>query len=312
MFVTGIILAPLAIATPAVQDLINLRTVIDAAANTIGDTRNPNRGWGFGSREGVMGTADLVNNVTNTVLGMKWQIDTNKTAWLLPDDATNPTTKLTTPTPFTPTLPLSTSIVMPSALPTAAANATVDLSKPYIDYVSAIPNLSTALTSLGRVYHREMNSPVKEAIAGLQQSIPTLQSAMLQDNLISSQAVIRTIRASSSLEAAQVAWGRFLNLPGTVGSAGSDTGTSAGSAGLSRKSLKDTGGVAKANRPPSAKGRYYTHEDLWGRDEPRPRQSKEGKASWYDAVVQWEERRARLVNAVIGAENARVGRPFVV
>jgi|TARA_R110002003_G_scaffold104_41_gene8552 hypothetical protein len=78
MLVTGIILAPVALATPAVQDLINLRTVINAAANTIGDTKNPNRGWGFGGSGGVMGTADLVNNVTNTVLGMKFQVDTNK------------------------------------------------------------------------------------------------------------------------------------------------------------------------------------------------------------------------------------------
>jgi hypothetical protein len=39
---------------------------------------------------------------------------------------------------------------MPSAIPTSVANATMDLSTPYIDYISAIPNLSTSLTSLGR------------------------------------------------------------------------------------------------------------------------------------------------------------------
>jgi hypothetical protein len=80
MLVTGIILAPVALATPAVQDLVNLRTVINAAANTIGDAKNPNRGWGFGfgGSGGALGTADLVNNVTNTVLGMKFQVDTNK------------------------------------------------------------------------------------------------------------------------------------------------------------------------------------------------------------------------------------------
>jgi hypothetical protein len=162
-----------------------------------------------------------------------------------------------------------------------------------------------------------MNSPVRDAISGLQQSISTLQSAMLQDNLISSQAVIRTIRASGSLEAAQVAFGRFLNLPGTVDSAAGDTGTSdsVGDSLATKRSLNHTGaegGTAKSRRPPPASGRYYTHEELWGRDEPRPRQSKEGKARWYDAVVRWDERRARLANAAVGAENARVGRPFAV
>ncbi|KAF2027900.1 hypothetical protein EK21DRAFT_70887 [Setomelanomma holmii] len=344
MLVTGIILAPVAIATPAVQDLINLRTIINAAANTIGDTNNPNRGWGFGSAGGQMGTADLVNNATNAVLAMKWQIDTNKvsapfvsfsrkvvlmtqqTAWLLPDNVTLPTTNITTPTPtpFTPTLPLSTSIVMPSTLPTSVANATMDLSTPYIDYISSIPNLSTSLTSLGRfvlpskplfslsfsdhtntthsAYHREMNAPVKDAISGLQQCISTLQSAMLQDNLISSQAILRTIRASSSLEAAQVAWGRYLNLPGTVGSAGGDSGTSESDTGglrVRKRSLEDAGGAGKVIRPPPSHGRYYTHDELWSREGPKPRQLKGRKASWHNAVVQ-------------GAENARIGRPFVV
>jgi hypothetical protein len=59
-----------------------------------------------------------------------------------------------------------------------------------------------------------MNAPVNQAIGGLQQSLTTLQTTMLQNDLIGSQAVLRTIRASSSLENAQVAWGRFLNLPG--------------------------------------------------------------------------------------------------
>lgn len=79
MLLTGIILVPAAIATPAVQDLADLRTVINAAAGTIGDPKNPNLGWGFslGSGNG-MGTADLVNNITNTVLRVKFQVDTNK------------------------------------------------------------------------------------------------------------------------------------------------------------------------------------------------------------------------------------------
>jgi hypothetical protein len=78
MLFTGIILAPMAIATPAVKDLADLRTVVSAAAGTIGDLNNPNRGWGFNIGKGDgMGTADLVNNITNTVLRTKFQIDTN-------------------------------------------------------------------------------------------------------------------------------------------------------------------------------------------------------------------------------------------
>jgi hypothetical protein len=80
VLVTGIFLAPAAIATPAVQNLIDLRTVITAAAATIGDVHNPNLGFGFGllGSNGQMGTADLVNNITTTVLQMKFQLDTNK------------------------------------------------------------------------------------------------------------------------------------------------------------------------------------------------------------------------------------------
>jgi hypothetical protein len=79
MFVTGVILVSAAITTPAVQDLINLRTVISAAASTIGDPKNPNLGWGigFGSKDG-MGTADLVNNITTSVLRINFQVNKNK------------------------------------------------------------------------------------------------------------------------------------------------------------------------------------------------------------------------------------------
>jgi hypothetical protein len=79
MLVTGVILAPAALATPAVQDLINLRTVVRAVASTIGDPNNPNLGWGigFGSGNG-MGTADLVNNITSSVLRINFQVNTNK------------------------------------------------------------------------------------------------------------------------------------------------------------------------------------------------------------------------------------------
>ncbi|KAF2631657.1 hypothetical protein BU25DRAFT_455092 [Macroventuria anomochaeta] len=276
MLVTGIILAPAVMATPAVQDFIDLRTVINAAANTIGDLQNPNRGWGlFGSSSSQMGTADLINNVTSTILRSKFQIDTNKTAWLNPINITpNPTLNTTAPSPWTPTLPMSSSMALPSTLPTSTPsleNTVTDLSTPYIDYVSSIPNLSTSLTSLGRAWHREMNSPVNQAIGVLQESITTLQTTMLQNELISSSAVLRTVRASSSLESAQQAWNRFLNLPGSTGSSdsGNDTPTS------SRK--------RSIQRLPPANGRQYTHKELWGRKE----QSKTGEPSQNDAVIEW-------------------------
>jgi len=80
MLVTGIILAPAVMATPAVQDLADLKSVISAAASSIGDPNNPNRGFGFNllGGSGQMGTADLINNITNTILRGKFQFDTNK------------------------------------------------------------------------------------------------------------------------------------------------------------------------------------------------------------------------------------------
>jgi hypothetical protein len=148
-----------------------------------------------------------------------------------------------------------------------------------------------------------MNSPVNQAIEGLQQSLTTLQTTMLQSDLIGSQAVLRTIRASSSLENAQVAWGRFLNLPGR----GSDSGSLGSGSGDDDSS--SSARKRQVSRPLPADGKYYTHKELWGRDEPL-KMSRDGKTTWSDAVGQWEKRRARVING--GAENAKVGRPFVV
>lgn len=78
MLVTSIILAPAVMATPAVQDLADLRTVINTAANTIGDLQSPNRGWGLFGSSSQMGTADLIMNITSTILQSKFQVDTNK------------------------------------------------------------------------------------------------------------------------------------------------------------------------------------------------------------------------------------------
>jgi hypothetical protein len=75
---TGIILVSAALATPAVQDLTDLRAVVNAAANTIGDPNNPNRGFGFNiGGGGGMGTADLIDNITNSVLRLQFQVNTN-------------------------------------------------------------------------------------------------------------------------------------------------------------------------------------------------------------------------------------------
>lgn len=78
MLVTGIILAPAVMATPAVQDLTDLRTVINSVAATIGSPQNPNKGWSLFGSSNEMGTADLINNITSTILQSKFQVDTNK------------------------------------------------------------------------------------------------------------------------------------------------------------------------------------------------------------------------------------------
>ncbi|KAI4667321.1 uncharacterized protein J4E79_002006 [Alternaria viburni] len=337
MLVTGIILIPTAIATPAaMQDLTDMRSVVDAAASAIGNPNNPNRGFGFNlfGGSGQMGTADLVNNITNTILRAKYQLDTNRvrvlpatssilitstnkhqqqTSWLQPSNSTLNGTLPTSsvPTLATPTLPLTASLALPTSIPTTTPtldNLTIDLTSPYMAYVQSMPDLANSLTTLGRAYHREMNSPVNEAIAGLEQSLTTFQTALLESELISAQAVIRTIRASSSLESAATAWSRFLNLPG----GGSDD-DDAGSAASSSPSLQGVGrssvlGRAEAKRPPPGNGRFYSHFELWNRSEPRARVSTEGKFSPHDLVVQAEEKRV----STTAAEKARVGRPFVV
>lgn len=118
-----------------------------------------------------------------------------------------------------------------------------------------------------------MNSPVRDAISVLQESINTLQTTMLQGELISSSAVLRTIRASNSLESAQQAWSRYLNLPGSEASG--DDGEDA-SASPSKRSVQ---------RLPPANGREYTHKELWGRKQ----QSRVGKPSQQDVVTEWQE-----------------------
>ncbi|KAJ4320556.1 hypothetical protein N0V94_003314 [Neodidymelliopsis sp. IMI 364377] len=299
MLVTGIILAPAVMATQAVQDLTDLRTVINAAADTIGDQNNPNRGWGIGlfGGNGQMGTADLLNNVTSTILRSKFQIDTNKTMWLSPSNLTNatdPSLNVSLPSPLTPTLPLTSSLALPSTLPTSTPsleNITTDLSTPYIDYVSSIPSLSTSLISLGRAWHREMNSPVSDAINMLQESMNTLQTTMLQNDLIDSSAVLRTLRASTSLESAQQAWSRFLNLPASTGN---DDLTGSNAARRLSSEKRSVLRLAPTN------GGQYTHKELWGRKEG----FKTGVPSRSDAAVDWKEEVGKLKQGVALPFNA--------
>lgn len=165
-------------------------------------------------------------------------------------------------------------------------------------------------------YHREMNAPVRESISGLQQAISTLQSALLQDNLIGSQAVVRTIRASSTLENAQVAWGRFLNLPGRpagseIGgllsspsepssSAGTGTGIGTGVGigigsgtllgGSQDASRQVTNSGSRAGRLRMAEpksGMFYSHRELWGMKERRVEAvgGRDGKKGVYRSFV---------------------------
>lgn len=166
-----------------------------------------------------------------------------------------------TVTNIDPAPPISSDPATQSAATSTAAttpNANrPNLSIAYTDFVSAMPNLSTNLTSLGRAYHKEMNAPVYQAIAALQQSLSTLQVAMLQSELINAQSVIRTIRASSSLEGAKGAWSRFLNLPGIAATAAEIDGDDGQSLALSDGSVKKR---TKAHVP----GRLFTHKELWG------------------------------------------------
>ncbi|KAA8626490.1 hypothetical protein PtrSN002B_009705 [Pyrenophora tritici-repentis] len=172
-------------------------------------------------------------------------------------------------------------------------------------YVKSIPDLSTSLITLGRSFHREMNAPVSDAIAGLEQSLTTFQTTLLEDNLISAQAVIRTIRASGSLANAQIAWSRFLNLPG---GGSSDADAAEPTAPLGAGGLTGKRAVGW-RRPPPKDGQFYTHQELWNRSVVQTEQSTQGSTGVSGVVVQVEEQDTYTQQS---AKNARVGRPFVV
>jgi hypothetical protein len=109
-----------------------------------------------------------------------------------------------------------------------------------------------------------MNKPVWEAIDALQQTISTFSSDMLSAELIHSQAIIRSIRVSSSLEDAQQAWSRLLNLPGAtkVGRRWVRVGRETKN-GDRRSAGGEVGRESGGGRLPVSE--FYSHKDLWGR-----------------------------------------------
>ena len=68
--------------SPANDDLSNLRAIVNNAADSISAMNNYSTGWdlfGGDSTGGTqMGTANLVNNITTTILKSMFQLDTNK------------------------------------------------------------------------------------------------------------------------------------------------------------------------------------------------------------------------------------------
>ncbi|KAF2195489.1 hypothetical protein K469DRAFT_744063 [Zopfia rhizophila CBS 207.26] len=281
MLLTGVLLAS-TIRADALSDLEDLRTIISTVASTVGAPTNSSRNWGFlPVASESLGTADLIGNITGMILRAQYDLNVDQNAWV---------------------------------------NGTQSLDGPYIEYVSAIPNLSTALTALGRSWHRELNHPVWTAVDALQQSIGEFSSALLQANLTHSNSTIRTIRASSTLEDAQMAWSRILNLPGSASGGPSERRSPAADALRPyRRSLAvnpQRAGYKRSLTPAIAnsftrapiwakarwegengenKNRWYAHKDLWGRA-PDARRSGEGLARPYDGVVRQKEKLAPLHN----------------
>jgi hypothetical protein len=79
MIFTGVLLVPTAVPA-AVQDLQDLQSIIDSAATTINAVPN-NSSWGFlnpASPAGSLGTADLVSNITTSVLRASYLLNIDK------------------------------------------------------------------------------------------------------------------------------------------------------------------------------------------------------------------------------------------
>ncbi|KAF2259460.1 hypothetical protein CC78DRAFT_621024 [Lojkania enalia] len=246
MLLTGILLAP-TVLSDALTDLQNLHAIVNNSSQIIGQATNSSRNWGdpFGGTDADLSTAGLVQNITATVLKSKWSLDTDQVTWTNATNTTHSGTNLT------------------------------NLDAPYIDYVSAIPNLAAALTALGQSWHGELNKPVFDAIGGLQDSITAFQTSLLKAHLLTTSATLRTIRASTALEDAQIAWSRVLNLPGP--SSTHDTPK----ARLRGLPVEKSGGKGREKR---GKGeRFFTHQELW--DERHHEQSRSARTIHTSATM---------------------------
>ncbi|ORY13310.1 hypothetical protein BCR34DRAFT_586654 [Clohesyomyces aquaticus] len=194
MYLTGALLtSTVPVRADALTDLRDLKGTINSAANTIGAATNSSRNWGFlPAVPSSVGTADLLTNITLTAVRANSNVNINETGWV---NATIGNYGITNSTGGTNSTPIY-------------------LDDPYIEYVNAIPNLAAALTALGQAWHRELNAPVSAAISALQSAMSEFSTSLLQAGLVHSNSTLRTIRASSTLENAQQAWSRILNLPG--------------------------------------------------------------------------------------------------
>lgn len=184
-----------------------------------------------------------------------------------------------TTAPDNTTDPTQTGVPQPPT-PTSAQAYNISLDEPYVDYISSIPTLANALVHLGRAWHKEFNGPVREAIGALQEAVTQFSTSMLEGDLLNSTSILRTIRASSSLESAQVAWSRVLNLPGAAGT-------------------KKKRGEEEVKRPQLADGQFYTHKELWGRSGgtvPRQAKNEDGESSEASGVeAAWSEWRIEKI-----------------
>lgn len=164
----------------------------------------------------------------------------------IPTPTTNPAN--TPPTP-TPTLP---GVTNPNPPPAAPNNPPlmVNLDEPYLAYINSVPNLAAALTALGRAWHKELNKPIWDAIDALQSAATSFSTSMLSADFIHGPSILRTTRASSSLEDAKVAWSRLLNIPGKPGK--------------KRRGVGIEASVVE-RKAPIPTGRFYSHQELWSR-----------------------------------------------
>jgi hypothetical protein len=144
-------------------------------------------------------------------------------------------------------------------------------------------------------------------------------SSLLQAGLIHTNATIRTLRAQSTLEAAQLAWSRILNLPGSSTASSGGTGGDDAGGGVARtrrdttsppavESLVEIIEVAHEELKKRLKGAHhphfptqasaFTHKELWGRKAADAEKSDEGRESEYESVAESVARQEEQVKAL--------------